>query len=67
MARERWLPEHIPGSKREWQKKKRKEFKAVIKAFDIFRRGSAYTPTDPWKISKVLNEAAESLKVKNWK
>lgn len=40
----RKLPSHIPGTSRDWKQLKRREWKAVLKAFEIFRGGCAYTP-----------------------
>ena len=36
----------IPESQREWKKRKRAEWKAVLKAADTFLCGAAYTPAD---------------------
>lgn len=40
----RTLPDHIPGTIKEWRVKKRKEWNRFVKGFDDFRMGCAYTP-----------------------
>jgi hypothetical protein len=40
----RKLPDHIPGTNREWKQRKRREWRAVLKALDTFRMGCAFTP-----------------------
>lgn len=40
----RKLPDHIPGTVRMWRVQKRREWRAVMKAFEVFRLGCVYTP-----------------------
>ncbi len=45
--KERFAPKNvIPESHREWKQRKRREWRAVMKAANDFLQGAAYTPAD---------------------
>lgn len=45
--KERFAPKDIiPESQRAWKKRKRREWKAVLKAAHVFLQGAAFTPAD---------------------
>jgi len=54
---------------REFKEQKRKEFQAVIKAYEKFRLGCVYVPGYDHNIADVsrgLRNWEESMSVKNW-
>lgn len=42
----RKLPNHIPGTVKAWRVCKRREWRAVMQAYNVFMLGCAYTPTE---------------------
>lgn len=70
----RQLPDHIPGTMREWKVRKRREWKAVLKAIESFRMGVFYTPAaskqhfnGPFeRFDKEAKDITERLSVKWW-
>lgn len=57
------------GSARQWKAMKRKELQAILRAFDTFRLGCAYTPIYPSPVETVdslLDEMKRKLSVKHW-
>lgn len=60
-------------SDHEWRKQKRRELDAVLKAADIYLRGSAYTPAPaltnpgrPTNLLYLLRDMRSKLTVKGW-
>lgn len=77
----RKLPGHISGTHRAWKQRKRREWKAVLKAVDAFRMGCAYTPVynnlsevgengrskAPWaNFEPVVQDITTRLSFKRW-
>jgi len=62
----RLMPDHIAGTARQWRVRKRREFRAIIDAFNKFRLGCAFTPVDYDHLDKTLNLEWDALKG-NWK
>lgn len=61
----RKLPDHIPGTVKQWRARKRRELKAVMSALDTFRLGCAYTPVNYFVIDdleKTLTSMAQAMK-----
>lgn len=62
----------IPETARAWKQRKRREWKAVMKAAETFLHGAAYTPADEEPtifypdIYKKLKLVKDVLSVKNW-
>lgn len=52
----RWLLKQEGITQREWKAKKRAELKAVAKAWDVFRRGCAFTPATSQSVDTVNRE-----------
>ena len=66
-APRRKLPEHIPGTIREWRKKKRSELVAARKALHTFLIGCAYTPAQDIGIAyRILKDNERRLSQKAW-
>lgn len=63
-------PYFFDGTNRQWKQKKRAEWRAVTRAFDVFTIGCAYTPMyfggrfDA--IRRQLEEVRSELSRKNW-
>ena len=73
--KKRFAPkEVIPETQREWKKKKRAEWKAVLKAAHMFLAGAAYTPADDSHNPPVfypgmlddMQKIQKKLSVKEW-
>jgi hypothetical protein len=75
----RLLPSHIRGTNRQWKQRKRREWKAVLKAIDTFRMGCAFTPAyerkdtptsrepAPWDtLETPVKEISQRLSLKTW-
>lgn len=66
------IPKHILQHKgmtaRQWKASKRMQARLLERYLDILRFGCAYTPAVGKidRITKLLRELRESLKVKNW-
>ena len=63
------LPEWLKNqyTQRQWKALKRKEFKAVMKAFGIFFSGCAYTPAKGLGlIREQLKGVEKAMSVKEW-
>jgi len=64
------LPSHIAHhyTARQWKDQKRKELKAVIKLFNAFRLGCAYTPSydDAARVQAALDRMQKACSVKEW-
>lgn len=60
------IAKHIPGTLRQFKQRKRKEFKAIIQAFEQYRLGAAYAPYDTYILQRCLAEGLKSLSVKEW-
>jgi len=57
------------GTHRAFKETKRKEFRAVLAAFDTFRRGSAFVPgylENIYDLKVVLERWNQAISVKNW-
>ena len=69
MSDTRRLPSHIPGTFRDFQRSKRREWKAVLAALDTYAYASAYTPPGAYKalgsMAPLLAEISRQLK--EWK
>ena len=65
--KKRKLPDHIPGTVRKWRVQKRQEWCAVMKAFEVFRQGSVYTPVygSMFESAHAIQAIHESLRG-NW-
>jgi hypothetical protein len=64
-----WLLKREGISQRQWESRKRKELKNVIKAFGEYRMGCAYCPGtegEVGEIEKLLTKLQELHKCKNW-
>jgi hypothetical protein len=63
-------PPFFKGTLREWKGTKRRQFRDVLKAVDVFRHGCAYVPGfvdhEP-PLSKALEGWKDAMSVKNWK
>ena len=62
----RQLPDHIPGTVKDWRIRKRREWDAVIKAFDVYRIGCAYAPVKTSEIYHLLSDGQRQLRGR-WK
>lgn len=63
-------PLFFDGTMRQWTRQKRREWNAVIKAFDVFRLGCAYTPAYPKyvdQIASALKGGKSAMSPKQWK
>jgi len=57
------------GTNRGFKEQKRKEFRAVIEAYETFRRGCAYVPgfhQNAKNLAESLEGWKEAMNVKNW-
>lgn len=64
----RRLPEHIPGTMRAWQRRKRAELRAVLKAMERFQLGCAYTPARDWGVvMRAVETNIEQCSPRKWK
>jgi hypothetical protein len=65
----RRYPKHIGATAREWRRRKRREWRAIQRAFETFSIGSAYTPTfrtEFQEIESALMRGAVKLSPKEW-
>jgi hypothetical protein len=63
------LPPHLAKNytARQWKAQKRKEFKALLAASDVFLMGCAFTPTRGYGFIRTqLKEMQKCLSVKEW-
>lgn len=64
----RRLPAHIPGTMRAWQRKKRAQLRAVLKAMEEVQLGCAYTPIRDWGVlMSAVEENIERCSPRKWK
>lgn len=57
------------GTTRQWKTQKRREWKAIVRAYEVYRVGSAYTPTYPTiglDLEKLLRDGQTALSEKKW-
>lgn len=73
MARTRFAPKTlIPETQREWRKRKRQEWRVVMKAATTFLHGAAYTPADTKlpifypDMLRAMEEIKKNLSAKEW-
>jgi hypothetical protein len=65
----KWLLQQEGITVRQWKARKRAQIKAVLKCFDDYRMGCAYTPDgegEVGQIDKALASIRAKLSVKNW-
>jgi hypothetical protein len=63
----RKLPSHIPGTVEQWRRRKRREWRAVVKAIQPFTHGCVYTPAlAPFDELRRNRDAITSLLQGNW-
>lgn len=66
----RKLPDHIPGTIRNWRKKKRAQLRQLNRALWAFRGGVAYVPGYSYlrleSISKIIEEFQTAMSQKHW-
>lgn len=57
-------------TQRQWRAKKRKQAKAILKAYEAYRQGCFYTPGYPdvqHDLGNILKELVRSHSYKNWR
>jgi len=54
---------HIKKTEREFRKQKRREFKALVKAFYNYRLGCAYCPTKTGAVGRIESALDDMAKV----
>ena len=66
----RKLPDYIGGTHRAWKQKKRREWRAVVRAFETFRLGCAFTPSyeknQIGRFEDAMKLVTEELSFKAW-
>ncbi len=65
-ARNRILPVHIAGTLRQFKARKRREWRAIEKAAEVYRRGCAFAPVRTGALWAILEAGRDALSVKNW-
>ncbi len=67
MSERKRLPKYLGCTQRTWKARKRREWKAVIAAFEAFRIGCAFTPVYPVELlGELLNRNTRLLSAKEW-
>lgn len=64
-----WLLERDKITQRQWRQRKRRDLNNLIAAFDEYRIGSAYCPSENGgvkKIGKLLGELKSAHSIKKW-
>lgn len=54
------------GPQRAWKRRKRREWKAVLDAINVWRIGCAHTNTDYFKFLRMIRRMTERQSVKEW-
>lgn len=65
----RWLLQREGITQRQWKSRKRRELKAIIKAFENYRMGCAYCPGTDGEVGELqhlLERLKDSHSVKKW-
>lgn len=57
---------HIHGTLRQFKQRKRREFRAIVQAFERYRLGCAFAPYETHKLARCLKEGVMKLSVKEW-
>lgn len=60
------IARHIPDTMRQFKARKRREFRAIVKAFEVYKIGCAYAPYQTGALDQSLRDGVRQLSVKQW-
>lgn len=69
MPRKSKVSPFYEGTTRQWKAQKRREWRELIRAYETFRLGCAYTPVYPTLVNRLeadLKFGSHALSVKEW-